>query len=271
MTSKETPKQPPRTPKRNPALPEGPAHHPNLPAIEPAKPVPSLDPETAALLESMRQALVSATTRLSLPVPQGPQEIVLSPALLKAIEQRAVERVVHPLLMTLKEVREASAEARAIREEVQKLGEAATKEITTISTNGQGAVRLVGGETRRQIEDLHTNARKTMRVTTERTLRWHQNLTWHTRTRLREVGNSAADEMRASTRAARKVTEQLGQTVATLEECADAILYVAPALTQHNEVRTRSIVRSTALTATAATFAGLALVVGVLWRAGLLH
>lgn len=268
MSSKETPKTPPRVAKRNPALPEVPPDHPTLPGIVPAKPVPSLDPETAEMLERMRRTLDAATARMALPVPQGPQEIVLSPALLKAIEQRAVERVVQPLLQVLQELRDGVAEARAMRAEVQQLGTTAKKELQAIRDGAASAASLLGGETRRQIEDLHTDARKRMRGLMGRMLRWHQSLTWHTKTRLHEVGASAVTEMRASTRAARKVADQLGVTVSTLEECADAVLYVAPAMTQHNEVRTRAIVRSGSLTTVGLIFGGAAIVAAVLWWVG---
>ena len=268
MSSKETPKTPPRVAKRNPALPEVPPDHPRLPGIEPAKPTPRLDPETAEMLERMRRTLDAATARMALPVPQRPQEIVLSPALLKVIEQRAVERVVHPLLQTVQELREAVVEARALRVEVQQLGTTARQELQGIRDGAENAARLLGGETRRQIEDLHTDARKRMRALAGRTLRWHQGLTWHTKTRLREVGASAVSEMRASTRSARKVADQLGVTVSTLEACADAVLYVAPAMTQHHEVRTRAIVRSGSLTTVGLIFAGLAILAAVLRWAG---
>ena len=73
MSSKETPKTPPRVAKRNPALPpEVPPDHPTLPGIVPAKPVPSLDPETAEMLERMRRTLEAATARMALPAPPAP-------------------------------------------------------------------------------------------------------------------------------------------------------------------------------------------------------
>lgn len=74
--------------------------------------------------------------------------------------------------------------------------------------------------------------------------------------------------MSTATAEMRELADQLGVTASTVEESSDAILYVAPALTQHHEVRTRSIVRNGALLTTGPVFAGLAVVAAVLWWAG---
>lgn len=275
MTTRETPKTPPRGGKRNPALPEVPPDHPTLPGIEPAKPVPSLDPETAAMLERMRQALEANTARMALPavpaVPAAPQEIILSPAMLKAIEGRAMERVAPVLMQILSELRAAAAIAQALPAQLQEAGEAARVEIVRTGTTAQHAARLASAETRHVVEDLNRQSRAQIVAMHEHARTWTRGLTRYAKWHLQDASTKAIEGMSTATAEMRQLADQLGVTASTVEACSDAILYVAPALTQHHEVRTRSLIRSAALATTAMTFAGLAAVMGGLWWAGVLH
>lgn len=141
MSSKETPKTP-RVAKRNPALPAVSPDHPTLPGIEPAKPVPTFDPAAAELMERLRQTLDAATARMALPaVPAGPQEVVLSPALLKSIEGRVIERVAPVLMQILTELRAAATLAQSLPAQLQEAGATARTEIVRTANTAQHGVR----------------------------------------------------------------------------------------------------------------------------------
>lgn len=279
MTRKETPKTPPRGAKRNPALPETPLDHPTLPGIEPVKPAPIFDPATAEMVERLRQTLEAATARMALPVvPAGPQEFILSPTQVRTIEGRVIERLAPVLMQILTELRAAADIAQALPAQIQEAGQTARVEIIRTGDTARHAARLASVETQRAIEDVNKLGRAQIvrlhrhaQMMHAHALTWTRGLTRHTKHQLQETAKTATGEMSIATAGVQKLANQLGVTASTVEECADAILYVAPALTQHHEVRTRSIVRSGALATTGLTFAGLAAVMGALWWAGVLH
>lgn len=269
MSNRETPKTPPRVAKRNPALPENTANEPTLPGIEPAKALPILDPVAAELMERLRLALEANTARLALPaVPAGPQEVILSPALLKTIEGRVIERVAPVLMQILTELRAAAALAQSLPVQLQEAGATARTEIVRTANTAHHAARLVSAETRHVIEDLNAQGRAQIVEMHEHARSWTQGLARYTRRHLQDTAREAVEGMSTATAEVRELADQLGVTASTVEECADAILYVAPALTQHHEVRTRAIIRSGSLTTVGLIFAGLAIVAAVLWWAG---
>jgi hypothetical protein len=119
-------------------------------------------------------------------------------------------------------------------------------EIVRTGTTAQHAARLASAETRHVVEDLNKQSRAQIVAMHEHARIWTRGLTRYTKWHLQDASTKAIEGMATATAETWQLGDQFGVTASTVEECVDAILYIAPALSQHHEVRTRSIICSAA-------------------------